>query len=961
MIRISKISMRNFKSFKRLSLPIPEGFTAIVGPNGSGKSNIVDAICFVLGRSSSKSLRAERFSDLIFNGGKKGKPAKEATVSLYLDNSGGEIPDALPEIKISRTVDHTGNSVYRLNGKRTSRTEILDLIAQAHIRPDGHNIILQGDITNLIEMSPTERRGIIDEIAGIAEYDDKKRKAQRELDKVSDNIAKVEAVMGEVREQLQKLEKEKDDALRHQELKEKVRVSKATLLRHQHRDIGARLEELKAALEGEEEGIGRRERYIEILKGKLEVKKKEAEVLSSNIVVKEETEQFSIFRKIERLKNDIERQEEKVEDLKAGMANIDERKEAAREGIRAAEDNIRGLEAENRELEEECRVLEAEIARIKKEVDTRYRDMSEEGEVALKQKEELVRLRGLLDREQERLLELERKKALLEEQLNGKREFLEDLEGELRERRERLEELGSELESSRKRRSELQEKLDRSHIEGARLKEELTEVRGALGRVSVQLDARRESYANLKARYQALEKITQKRISFNKAIDAVLALRDSGEVEGIFGTVSELGKVNPKYARAVEAAAGRGLEFIVVRDDRVAEACIEHLKKAKVGRATFLPLNRLKPPAPSPRAREIARRAVGFAVELVDFKEEFRKAFEMVFRNTVVVKDLAFARRAGMGKARMVTLEGDIVEVSGIMSGGFHKARGPGFEEVDASRREVEALEKEVAKLQKEREKLRAREEELRSLLEEVEGLKTHGAGELEVLEERIRHLRDLKEETTDYIAEKTLVLQEAKKEVRRREAEIAALEDEVEAQRAKVEELAGEKDRLEEELEGSGVQEALKVIKALEERVLALERDREARRNQMALNLSKIEEILKPRIREFEQALEEGSGSRASLDRDIKALEEEKAGLEARLKEMVEEGEEVKKAIRELKGKRDFALRAAKLIGEKLETLMEEMDRAKRRCEEARIEMARLETRLEDIRGALKQFEDVE
>ena len=115
MIHISRVSLRNFKSFRRISIPIPSGFTAIVGPNGTGKSNIVDAICFVLGRSSSKSLRAERFSDLIFNGGKKGKPARQASVTLYLDNAARDIPIDSKEVKISRTIDLTGNSVYRLN------------------------------------------------------------------------------------------------------------------------------------------------------------------------------------------------------------------------------------------------------------------------------------------------------------------------------------------------------------------------------------------------------------------------------------------------------------------------------------------------------------------------------------------------------------------------------------------------------------------------------------------------------------------------------------------------------------------------------------------------------------------------------------------------------------------------------------------------------------------------------
>jgi chromosome segregation protein len=961
LIRLSKISMKNFKSFKHLSLPIPEGFTAIVGPNGSGKSNIVDAICFVLGRSSSKSLRAERFSDLIFNGGKKGKPAKEATVSLYLDNGGGEIPDALSEIKISRTVDHTGNSVYRLNGKRTSRTEILDLISQAHIRPDGHNIILQGDITNLIEMSPLERRGIIDEIAGIAEYDDKKRKANRELEKVSDNISKVEAVMGEVRDQLEKLEKEKDDALRHSDLKGRVMVLKATLLRHQNREMGQKLQEIRKGLEEEEAAMGRATRHIEILKTKLEVKKRESEKLSSEIIIKEETEQFSIFREIERVKNEMERHLERMEDLREGIEKIEDLKKTSKEGIEGAKRDIKALEAEDRGLEGECREIDREIAEIKKEVDSRYRTISEQDQVALKHREELVKLREVLDQEHTKLLKLEREKALLEEQLSGKREFFLDLEGEVGERKERLKELKAELEKAQERYSDLQGRVDRSGIETSRLKEEHTDARAALGRVSVRLESKIDAHAKLKARYQALEKISQRRLSFNRAIDSVLQLRDSGEVKGIYGTVSELGRVNPKYSRALEAAAGKGLEFIVVKDEKVAERCIRHLKETRVGRATFLPLSKLNPRPPHPMVKALAEKAVGFAVELVDFKEEYRKAFEVIFRNTVVIKDLAFARKAGFGKARMVTLEGDIVEVSGIMSGGFYKPTGVGFEEVDASKKEVEALEREVAKLQKERDRLRARVEELKTKLEENEALKATGRQELEGLSDRIGHIKELMEEATSYIAKKSLALKEASSELKAKERTLKALEKDVSRQRAETEKLSKEKDALEKELEGSEVQETLRTIKEMEDRILALDRERDAKRNQINLNRSKVEEILLPRIREYEAAVESGSGDRTSIEDSIRGLEDEYAELEGRMKALKEKEEGIKKEIRELKGRRDFALEGARRITEKLEALSENLDRSKRKSEDLRIEMARLETRLEDIQGALKQFEDVE
>ena len=229
---VEKLEMRGFKSYgsRKIVVPFSRGFTAIVGANGSGKSNIGDAILFVLGGLSAKAMRATRIGDLIFAGTKEEAPAKYAEVAMYFNNEDRGFPIDEDEVVIKRRVYPDGRSAYWLNGKRTSRSDILDVLSAAMISPDGYNLVLQGDITKFIKMSPTERRMIIDEISGIAEYDEKKKKAMEELKQAEENLARVDLLIREVKTQLDKLEKERNDALRYLDLKEKLEVARTTLL-----------------------------------------------------------------------------------------------------------------------------------------------------------------------------------------------------------------------------------------------------------------------------------------------------------------------------------------------------------------------------------------------------------------------------------------------------------------------------------------------------------------------------------------------------------------------------------------------------------------------------------------------------------------------------------------------------------------------------------------------------------
>ena len=216
MTKINSIILRGFKSFaNKTELIFGPKYNVVLGPNGSGKSNILDSLCFVLGKGSTKSLRAEKSANLIYNGGKSKKAAKEGEVSIYFDNTGKTFPTDEAEVKVTRIVRPSGQSIYRINDKARTRQQILELLSLARINPDGYNIILQGDIVRFVEMSGEERRQIVEEIAGISVYEEKKEKALRELEKVDVKISEAEIILKERETYLKELKKDRDEAMKY--------------------------------------------------------------------------------------------------------------------------------------------------------------------------------------------------------------------------------------------------------------------------------------------------------------------------------------------------------------------------------------------------------------------------------------------------------------------------------------------------------------------------------------------------------------------------------------------------------------------------------------------------------------------------------------------------------------------------------------------------------------------------
>ncbi|MHA2023666.1 MAG: AAA family ATPase, partial [Candidatus Thorarchaeota archaeon] len=290
--RINKMEMKGFKSFANpINVEFGGQFNCVLGPNGSGKSNILDSLCFVLGKAGAKGLRADKTANLIYNGGKSKKASSTGEVHIYFDNKSKIFPKDTEEVKISRVVKLNGSSVYKINDETVTRQQITDMLGIAHINPDGYNIILQGDIVRLVEMSPNERRMIIEEISGISIYEDKKGKAERELGRVEQQLKEADIVLAERGTYLKELKKERDQALKFKELDEKIKRNKATVVVRKKTDRESKIKDLETKMSADQKKVDPIQNSIDSLKEQIIAKKKAIDDVSREVEEKGEKEQ----------------------------------------------------------------------------------------------------------------------------------------------------------------------------------------------------------------------------------------------------------------------------------------------------------------------------------------------------------------------------------------------------------------------------------------------------------------------------------------------------------------------------------------------------------------------------------------------------------------------------------------------------------------------------------------------
>ncbi|HEC93253.1 MAG TPA: chromosome segregation protein SMC, partial [Candidatus Atribacteria bacterium] len=376
---IKKISMSGFKSFgdRTVTIKLSSGFTCIVGPNGAGKSNIIDALCFALGRLSKKTMRAKSLEDLIFAGSKGKPPANSASVTIYFDNSDDIFPGGKDtDFTITRTIKRGGGGGYKMNGKKATRQQILNALAAANIDPDGGNqFVLQGKIVELTHMNPISRREFIEDLVGLQKYDEMRDATLKELEKAERDLGQFEAIFKEVSAQLKKVEKEKNDALAWKELDEKINFYNAQLialkinkLQKEEEDLERKIEESTKIIEELEEKINHQEELL-----------KQETLIMENIqktISEKEKERESISEKITQLKTELSSNQTELNLAKKTVEKLEQDKKYL-ESLQMTLEEGQTYDSLIEETSKNITELENSINEAKKEIDKRQQNQTE--------------------------------------------------------------------------------------------------------------------------------------------------------------------------------------------------------------------------------------------------------------------------------------------------------------------------------------------------------------------------------------------------------------------------------------------------------------------------------------------------------------------------------------------------------------------------------------------------------
>lgn len=897
--------MENFKSFGgKLNVPFFPGFTAITGPNGSGKSNIADAILFVLGPRSSKVMRAGRLTDLIFNGGKKHKnPEKYCTVSLVFNNSARKMPIDSDEVILTRMVkraplkDDANNyySYFYINGRAAQHSDFENVLLHARMSGNGYNIVQQGDVTSLIEMGSIDRRKMIDDIAGISNFDNDLKKADKEREDVDGNLERIGIILSEISTQIRQLKNDRDAAFRYKELKDKLYETKAKIALKKKQEIEAQITEIAKQIESYENEKNSLDEKSKELKDKYEETRKELEEIEKKICEVGGDEVKEIKSKIDALRSEEIKIEERVNYSNTHISEIQKELDELNLNLGSIENELKENASKKEELEKQINEKQTELQAKETELTNLKGDIAKSDDKSMDLTHELVKMREEYNEKTSQIHELKLKRnrftdklEALELQIAEMQETKSTYEFELKDVNWQSEESKKDFKETSKKTKDLENKLFEKKKKETNLSEQLVDLENAIRRLQLE-------QSKLQAEYDALQSVQGR---YNQTVNEVLKARNDGKLKGIHGTIAELAHVDKKFETAVEIAAGTRMQSVVVDDDEVAARAIKFLEKEKLGRATFLPLNKMIAGKPRGKALLTVKdpSAHGFAMDLVKFKEEYAGAFWYVFGDTVVVDGLDDARRL-MGGVRIVDLKGSLIEASGAMVGGSIPKTQISFSSVD--RGKLEQITKDLQNAVDGQEKLSLELTELKKEIVEIE----NSLGEIRTKGDKEIQVKDLDLRKKEFTGKLEILNKDLEARIKEKE-DLEAKKKEVITETETLEKRLGELDALKEEkgkilLKGTKKELAQKSrtlddeVSKLHEATLTLSSEKDALEKKIELLNERKDEITtslenkSKEIEECKKAIHESKDSRSTYRNELKALMKVEEQMTGKIKDL--------------------------------------------------------------------------
>lgn len=717
---LKRLEVVGFKSFAdRIGIDFVPGVTAVVGPNGSGKSNVTDAIRWVLGEQSAKSLRGSKMEDVIFAGSASRKPLNFAEVTLILNNEDEEVGIPYSEISVTRRVYRSGESEYLLNNQQCRLKDITDLFMDSGLGKEAFSIISQGRVDEILNSKPDDRRTIFEEAAGILKYKLRKKKAEQKLLETDDNLHRVLDILHELDSRLEPLKIQSSAAKDYLLMTEELKELDMSLIVH---DLEEHHQELLIVKE-EHEQLEQQEQH------------------QASEIANYQTKMDELRKKIHNIDEMIDAAQERLVEASAEVERWEGRKALMQEKRSNAEKQFQQLQLALKEAKEEEMELAKTEEENKKLFDLKKNEI-QQLKAEIKQLD--VSLNSSVSQIEQQIEEYKNLYIdLLNEEATAKNE-LKHIEQQLTQYEEteermndRSEEMLKKLKQVSHMKNELAQKLEYIRNKVSDVLEQYEQLQRQLNAATSSFEEKQrmlyQAYQHqqqLKSRKEAIEELESDFSGFTFGVKEILLARERGELKGIEGAVLELLKVEGKYSKSIETALGAATQHIVTNTEQDAQKAIGWLKAKKAGRATFLPKNVMKSRKLSTTQIQEAMNHPAYiqlAHELVEFDEHNRNIVEYLLGNVLVAENLKgasqIARLCGY-KYRVVTLDGDIVNAGGSLTGGSVKQQNSLF----TRKAELEQLKKNLSQIEQsiyQAEKTLATEKEtLTTLREQVELLK---------------------------------------------------------------------------------------------------------------------------------------------------------------------------------------------------------------------------------------------
>ena len=717
---LKEIEIQGFKSFAdKTKVVFDQGVTAVVGPNGSGKSNITESLRWALGESSVKSLRGGKMPDVIFAGTESRKPLNYASVVVTLDNEDGFIKDAGQVIKVERHIYRSGDSEYRIDGKKVRLRDVRDLFLDTGLGRDSFSIISQGKVEEIFNSKPEERRAIFEEAAGVLKYKTRRKETESKLQQTQDNLDRLEDIIFELDNQIKPLAKQAENARKF------------------------------LNLDGQRKAI-----YLDVLVAQIKENKAELELTEEELTQVQEL-LTSYYQKREELEEENQSLKKKRQDLQAQMAKdqgslmdltsliSDLERKLALSKLESEQVALNQQEAQTRlaTLEDKRKVLSKEKAEKEANLEQLEKSLAENNKELNRLEAELLAFSDdpdqMIELLRERFVALLQEEADVSNQLTRIENELENSRQLSQKQADQLEKLKEQLATAKEKASQQKDELETAKEQVQKLladyqasAKEQEEQKVSFQAQQSQLFDRLDSLKNKQARAQSLENILRNHSNFYAGVKSVLQEKD--RLAGIVGAVSEHLTFDVRYQTALEIALGASSQHIIVEDENAATKAIDFLKRNRAGRATFLPLTTIKARTISSQNQDNIAASPGFlgmADELVSFDKRLEAIFKNLLATTAIFDTVEHARAAARQvryQVRMVTLDGTELRTGGSYAGGANRQNNSIF-----IKPELEQLQKEIAKeeadLRSEEASLKTLQDEMAVLAERLEAIKSQG------------------------------------------------------------------------------------------------------------------------------------------------------------------------------------------------------------------------------------------